>query len=79
MTASTGKLTAFICVSQYAPYGHPLWRADKSTPLEWCYRIDRIPGRVGVVRQGGFATEAEASIAAQKQIEDLEFLEAVRR
>jgi hypothetical protein len=62
----------FIQPDTFAPFGHPQWRADKATPLEWRYRIDMMPGRCGVARGDGFPSGEEAERGAKQWIDSQE-------
>lgn len=58
----------FISPSAVAKYGDPQWRADRSTPLGWGYRIDMMPGKVGISRGEDYATQEDAETAAEERI-----------
>lgn len=47
---------------------HPDWKADKSTPISWSYRIDQCPGKMGISFAGGYSSKEEAQFAAAERI-----------
>ncbi|HEY9879510.1 MAG TPA: hypothetical protein V6D29_13725 [Leptolyngbyaceae cyanobacterium] len=60
----------FIRPTAHARYGDPNWRADRSTPTGWGYRIDQMPGKVGIARDDDHNSPEEAKAAAEKYIDE---------
>lgn len=61
--------TIFIRPTGFANYGEPNWRADEATPTEWGYRIDQIPGKLGIAGGDGYASVDVAENAAEERID----------
>ena len=56
--------TVFIRATEFAKYGDPDWKPDKATPKSWGYRIDQIPGKLGI-----YESADVAETAAEERIE----------
>lgn len=58
--------------TEFAPYGHPQWKADRSTPLTWGYRVHQCPGKFALKRGDEFTTREEAEAAAEQAVREVE-------
>ena len=61
--------TIFIRPTSFAQYGDRIWRADRATPTGWGYRIDRIPGKLGISKGDDYASKELAETAAEERID----------
>ena len=61
--------TVFIRPTSFAQYGDRNWRADKSTPNAWGYRIDQIPGKSGISVGNDYESPEMAEAAAEERID----------
>lgn len=63
------EFTIFIRPTAFLKYEDPGWRPDRATPAEWGYRIDQIPGKLGIAGGSGYENSKAAEVAAQNEID----------
>lgn len=61
--------TIFISPSGFLKHGEPGWRPDRATPTGWGYRIDQIPGKLGIARGEDYDSPETAQTAAEERID----------
>ncbi len=59
----------FVSPSRFAKYGDANWRPDRATPTGWGYRIDIMPGKVGISRGYDYSDKETAEAAAEERID----------
>lgn len=59
----------FIRPTEFAKFGDRNWQPDKATPVSWGYRIDKMPGKLGISKGDDYESKEIAEAAAEERIE----------